>query len=170
MLRIIGYGENAGSGFPDILKVWESYGLLEPELEEDTIINQVTLILRFEEAGQYFGSDERKVNQKRDSEIINKRRLSGGRKNERRMSGVLSEGRKNERRLSEVLSEVLNKNDYRKVETIVLYLEEYKSITPKIAAKITGKSVATVRRYLKKLVATGYVKIEGNTSNTRYKL
>lgn len=43
MLRMVGYGDNAGSGFPDILNIWKNYGLVEPELEEDTILNQVTL-------------------------------------------------------------------------------------------------------------------------------
>lgn len=80
----------------------------------------------------------------------------------------LSEEDGTERRLSEVLSGVLSENDYKKVELIVLYLEKNKSITPKVAENITGRSGATVRRYLKILVETGYVKAEGNTSNIRY--
>lgn len=66
------------------------------------------------------------------------------------------------------LSEALSEADYKKVEVIVSYLEENKSIIPKIAEVITGKSSATVRRYLKMLAETGYVKVEGNTTNTRY--
>ena len=46
MLRMIGYGDTAGSGFPTILAAWAEKGWPEPELEEDTILNQVTLILR----------------------------------------------------------------------------------------------------------------------------
>lgn len=37
-----------------------------------------------------------------------------------------------------------------------------------IAENITGKSGARVRGYLKMIVETGYVKVEENTSNTRY--
>ena len=70
--------------------------------------------------------------------------------------------------MSEVLSEVLTASDYKKVEKIILYLEENKSITPQIAEELTQKSAPTVRRYLKMLVGTGYVEVDGNTSNIRY--
>lgn len=70
--------------------------------------------------------------------------------------------------LSGVLSGVLSKEDFNKVEVIVSYLEKNNKITPKIAEKITGKSGATVRRYLKMLVETGYVRAEGKTNNIRY--
>lgn len=46
MLRMIGYGDTAGSGFPTILAAWAEKGWPEPELEEDTILNQVTLTLK----------------------------------------------------------------------------------------------------------------------------
>ena len=140
MLRMIGYGDNAGSGFPDILSIWKSYGFVEPELEEDTIANNVTLIMQFKEIAHIDNFSEVKM----------------------------GEEDKNERRLSEVLSEALSENNYKKVEMLVSYLEKNKSITSKIAENITGKSAPTVRRYLKMLVETGYVKVEGNTSNTRY--
>jgi predicted HTH transcriptional regulator len=43
---MVGFGDNAGSGFPEILKVWSDNGWEEPELFEDTILNQVILTLR----------------------------------------------------------------------------------------------------------------------------
>lgn len=46
MLRMVGFGDNAGSGFPTILATWESEGWIEPELVENTSLNQVTLVLR----------------------------------------------------------------------------------------------------------------------------
>ena len=46
MLRMVGFGDNAGSGFPAILATWENAGWIEPVLEEDTRLNQVTLILQ----------------------------------------------------------------------------------------------------------------------------
>ncbi len=48
MLRMIGFGDNAGSGFPAILAAWKNEGWIEPELVEDTELNQVTLVLRME--------------------------------------------------------------------------------------------------------------------------
>ena len=50
MLRIIGYGDNAGSGFPTILSVWKQQGWEEPDLEENFELNQVTLTLTFKKA------------------------------------------------------------------------------------------------------------------------
>ena len=45
MLRMVGFGDNAGSGFPTILATWEAEGWIEPKLVENTILNQVTLEL-----------------------------------------------------------------------------------------------------------------------------
>ena len=46
MLRMIGFGDNAGSGFPAILSTWKNEGWIMPELKEDTRLNQVTLTLK----------------------------------------------------------------------------------------------------------------------------
>lgn len=46
MLRMVGFGDNAGSGFPTILATWEAEGWIRPELVENTVLNQVTLELQ----------------------------------------------------------------------------------------------------------------------------
>lgn len=46
MLRMVGFGDNAGSGFPSILATWEEEGWVQPELIEDTTLNQITLYLK----------------------------------------------------------------------------------------------------------------------------
>ena len=43
MLRMIGFGDNAGSGIPTILNAWKQADWVEPDLHEDTHLNQVTL-------------------------------------------------------------------------------------------------------------------------------
>ncbi len=48
MLRLVGFGDSAGSGFPTILDVWKSEGWIKPELIEDTNLNQVTLVMKME--------------------------------------------------------------------------------------------------------------------------
>ena len=48
MLRLVGFGDNAGSGFPTILHVWKSEGWIKPELIEDTNLDQVTLVMKME--------------------------------------------------------------------------------------------------------------------------
>ena len=152
MLRMVGFCDNAGSGFPDILKIWSDNGWEIPELMEDTILNQVTLILKY------------KTDEVGESIFLDAKMSEEDEKNERR----LSEAEKNERRLSEALSEVMTASDYKKVEAIILYLEDNKYVTPQIAEKLTGKSAPTVRRYLKMLVETGYVRVDGSTSNIKY--
>ena len=86
--------------------------------------------------------------------------------NERSLSEVVA---KNERSLSEVLSEVMKQSNFDKVKNIILLIEEKGKITPKEAEEVCGKSTATVRRYLKMLVQTGYIEAEGSTNNTIYK-
>ncbi|MDE6714091.1 MAG: winged helix-turn-helix transcriptional regulator, partial [Lachnospiraceae bacterium] len=61
------------------------------------------------------------------------------------------------KKMREVLSRVLNQNDYHKVRTIIDFMEEHGEITPKEAITITGKSAATVRKYLKILKDTRYI-------------
>lgn len=77
---------------------------------------------------------------------------------------------KNERSLSEVLSEVLKASDFYKLEKIIKIIEEKGEITPKEAEAVSGKSAATVRRYLKMLVGTGCIEAEGKTNNAVYKI
>ncbi|MFA6820352.1 MAG: RNA-binding domain-containing protein, partial [Bacteroidaceae bacterium] len=48
MLRMIGYGENIGSGFPLILSAWNEKHWLKPELIEQPELMQVKLILHIE--------------------------------------------------------------------------------------------------------------------------
>lgn len=44
MLRMVGFGDNAGSGFPTILATWKKV-MDRTELIEDTRLNQVTLVV-----------------------------------------------------------------------------------------------------------------------------
>ena len=48
MLRMIGYGENLGSGFPLILSAWNEKHWLKPELIEQPELIQVKLVLHIE--------------------------------------------------------------------------------------------------------------------------
>ena len=62
----------------------------------------------------------------------------------------------------------LRQKDYEKVRTIVNFMKEHGEITPKEAETITGKSAATVRRYLKKLADIRYIVAEGSADNIVY--
>lgn len=92
MLRLVGFGDNAGSGFPDILKVWADNGWEVPELVEDTVMNQVTLTLKYQADGKEV--DVAVGTKMSEEETKNEH-------NERRLSEEQVEREKNERRLSE---------------------------------------------------------------------
>ena len=48
MLRMIGYGENLGSGFPLILNAWNEKHWIKPELQEQPELMQVKLTLHIQ--------------------------------------------------------------------------------------------------------------------------
>lgn len=136
-----------GTGLPKILNRCKEYGLPEPLFEEFGDGFKVTLFRKVSNA-------QEKMSEVDDAQI--------------KIARSQYENEKNERSLSKVLREVLPISEYNKVEKVIHYLEINRSITPKIAEEITGKSAPTVRRYLKMLVSTGYVYAEGNTTNIRY--
>ena len=45
MLRMVGYGENVGSGFPTIISAWKEAHWGEPELKNKFEIDEVELVL-----------------------------------------------------------------------------------------------------------------------------
>jgi ATP-dependent DNA helicase RecG len=77
---------------------------------------------------------------------------------------IMSAQVKNERSLSEVLSEV----EIEKMAPIIRHLQEHSYVTPKEAMAATGKSAATVRRYLAVLCEKGILTARGNTNAISY--
>lgn len=70
MLRLVGFGDNAGSGFPTILDTWKKEGWVKPELMEDTNLNQVTLLLKMVEDAEK--QEETKFAQKNERKMSDK--------------------------------------------------------------------------------------------------
>lgn len=70
MLRLVGFGDNAGSGFPTILDTWKKEGWVKPELMEDTNLNQVTLLLKM--VGDVEKQEEIKIAQKNERKMSDK--------------------------------------------------------------------------------------------------
>ena len=58
MLRMIGYGENIGSGFPLILSAWNEKHWINPELIEQTELMQVKLVLHVLNEGDTQGDTQ----------------------------------------------------------------------------------------------------------------
>lgn len=134
--------EGRNTGFKKILNALEANGSPKPEFETDEDRSYFITRIFVHERFYEAEADERN----------------------------LSEVSKNERSLSEVLSEVLKQKDFIKLEKIIGVLEEKGEITPKEAEKVSGKSVATVRRYLNLLAETSYIVVEGKTNNIVYKV
>jgi ATP-dependent DNA helicase RecG len=76
----------------------------------------------------------------------------------------------NERSFERSLSEVLSEVEIEKMAPIIRHLQEYSSVTPKEAMAATGKSAATVRRYLAVLCDKGILTASGNTNAISYSL
>ena len=70
MLRLVGFGDNAGSGFPTILDIWEKEGWVKPELTENTDLNQVTLLLKMVKKSEH--QEERNFTQKNERSFSKK--------------------------------------------------------------------------------------------------
>ena len=143
--------EGRNTGFKKIVNALEANGSPKPEFETDEARSYFISRLFVHEG---FLEETDKAERERPESIRISSNHSG----------------KNERSLSEVLSEVLSKKDYDKVEKLIEFIEDHGAITPKEAEKICNKSSATVRRYLKTLVDTRYIKAQGNTSNLIYKV
>ena len=139
MLRMVGFGDNAGSGFPSILATWEEEGWVQPELIENTALNQVTLYLKMipENAEQ----SRKKVSEK-SAESAEK----STEKSAETRETLLSERQK--QILACMESEVLYK-------------------TEEIAEKIGLKGPRT-RQLLNELVAMGRLTCTAATKNRRY--
>ena len=78
MLRMVGFGDNAGSGFPTILATWKKEGWIEPELVENTTLNQVTLVLQMkkeavvEETDYFAQNNERSLSEVLSEVLVKK--------------------------------------------------------------------------------------------------
>lgn len=76
MLRMIGYGENLGSGFPLILNAWQEKHWLEPQLVEQPELTQVKLELKIVNAENLTAPQRgRKEGQKEGQKELSSRQL-----------------------------------------------------------------------------------------------
>ena len=57
MLRMVGFGENIGSGFPKIITAWKETDWGEPELKNKIEVDEVELVLPVPTVGQGRGKE-----------------------------------------------------------------------------------------------------------------
>lgn len=133
MLRMIGYGENLGSGFPKIISAWKQAGWKEPLLENRLDLDEVrlTLFVPFE------NSDEgvQKVDQKMSPKMSPKMSL--------KMS------------LKEKQNQI--------IEQVCEHIKANPAITLEQLTEVIGKSKNSVKRYIDYLKQQNRIKrIGGN--------
>lgn len=66
------------------------------------------------------------------------------------------------------MSEVLSEREKTRMSKILNYLKDHEQINSAIVCELTGKSTATVNRYLNRLCDAGVLEAEGVTSNKVY--
>ena len=69
MLRMVGFGENIGSGFPKIIAAWKETGWGEPELKNKIEVDEVELVLPVSATANGI-KDSQKSSQKSSQKII----------------------------------------------------------------------------------------------------
>ena len=75
MFRMIGYGENLGSGFPLILNAWNEKHWIKPELVEQPELMQVKLTLYFDNDTVFGPQNDPKNDPKSDPKSLTKRQM-----------------------------------------------------------------------------------------------
>ena len=70
---------------------------------------------------------------------------------------------KNETSFETEVKRILKLKDYKKLQPLIEFMNEGKEISIQDAINITGKSKATVWRYLQLLSDTGLIESNGNT-------
>jgi predicted HTH transcriptional regulator len=95
MFNLIGIGERAGSGIPDIYQVWKDEGWVEPKIEEQFAPDRTTLMLSFKK------SDDKKATIKSDDK---KATIKSDDKNKRT---------KTSRQQEKILKKMISNKEYR---------------------------------------------------------
>lgn len=138
MFNIIGIGERAGSGVPDIFDVWKSQGWETPVIEEQYNPDRTILILSFVQKQLSQGNNGSKIKKEPIKEPINEPINSTG-----------YEKTLLEKRIIDIL--VMNSN-----------------ISQPQMAEIIGVSLSSVKRTIKKMVESGQIKHEGSKKSGRW--
>lgn len=140
MFNLIDIGERAGSGIPNIFRVWQNEGFDEPTIKEEFEPERITLMLPFHEI--MLRSDIKKATIKSDDKKVT----------------IKSDDKK-----------VTIKTAQQKRE-IVSYLTNHLSAQNSDIAAILGVKSTRVKQLLQELIADGIVVAEGEKRKRRYRL
>ena len=150
MLRMIGFGENVGSGFPKILAAWKETDWGEPQLLNKLDLDEVELVLPVPSTKAVTTADELS---KGLTDELSKGLTDGLPKGlSKRLSDELSKG------LSETAAKILK----------LIYLDNY--ISRETLAEKTGISVTSVQNHVNKLKSMGILKRIGSAKSGHWEV
>ena len=161
MLRMIGFGENIGSGFPKIIAAWKKTNWGEPQLLNKLNVDEVELVLPVPQTIQDADGVIKEV-AKETYGLSNE--LSNRLSNE---SQVVSKG-------NEGLSNRLSNDNQENISETAI--EIYKMIVAnnktnrKDLAKRLGISTTAVQKHIKRLKSLGYLMRVGSPNNGYWKI
>lgn len=146
MLRMIGFGENVGSGFPKIIAAWKETDWGEPQLLNKLDVDEVELVLPVPSIKSVAATNE-----------LSKRLTDG-----------LPEGLS--KRLSKRLSEELSKGLSETAVNIckMIFADNY--ISREVLAEKAGISVTAVQKHINKLKSIGILKRIGSARRGHWEI
>lgn len=172
MLRLAGFGDNAGSGFPSIIAACAAEDWYVPKLEENTILNQVTLTLRAKEdfvefynsiyeTKQLSGRIHRNTTQSDKKTTQTKENTTQTVENPTQLT---TQTVKNTTQLEEntTQSNTTGKQLKDKDKMILEVIEQMPEASQSVIAEKLHWDVNTVKYYTNKLKKNGYLKRNGN--------
>ncbi len=146
MFNLIDIGERAGSGIPNIYKVWNENGGKAPIITEKFEPDRVEMTLDID-----FTADKKEIGGKSAVNIGGNEEI--GSKSAVNIGGNGKIGGKSER-----------------INQIIEFISEKGSAAPAEIAEHVGLSTSRIRDYLKELTDSGKITYDGTYRDRRYKL
>ncbi len=166
MFNMIGIGERAGSGVPDIYSVWASQNWAEPEVNEEYNPDRTILTLPFvkkqaEKASEFSKKQAEKTSGKSTGNRVKSR--TGLKKNE---GGIIRKSYTKNKQKKQV-EKTSRKTEANKI-SILKYLSDKEERSASEIAEHLNLSGARVRALILELINESKIEKTGNGRSTRY--
>lgn len=143
MFRMIGYGDNIGSGFQKILSAWNSLGFIRPDLKELQDVKEVWLSLPLVRT-----SKKEEEACKKEPSVVSVEQIDIKQVN-KHQEQVKKQVNKHQEQVKEQVKEQVNLSE--KQKKILNYLIDHPSASLKACSDATGASAMSIRYTFKKV-------------------
>lgn len=158
MLRMIGLGENIGSGFPSILKAWQNEHWERPLLTEQPELLQVKLSLKIKDYGQNVTKDVTKDDIKKNSDYQQN-------DIENNINNVTRNDIKDDINVTKDVTKDVTKELSKRQLNMLEMIREDNLVTTFDLSQMLGVTRMTIQRDLKVLREMGLITRKGGRSN-----